>query len=191
VLSTFASAAAAAAYGSPAWAGYAGEGASLGLRTVKPKDAEKDDDLLATQEVKKALNNLKSYRTSAKALKAKFDADKNLAFIRDIRKDLDVGNIRDDLNTVTTIFEDEAQKTIDRIDRAIIYDVTELENSSRQKASVPERTPKMVANVNQWFVRLDKDFGELFAYFADKDFRTEAPTTKAPITQPPPPQPTE
>ena len=53
VLSTFASAAA-ATYSSPAWAGYAGEGASLGLKTVKPKDAEKDDELLATKEVKKA-----------------------------------------------------------------------------------------------------------------------------------------
>lgn len=189
VLSTFASAAA-ATYSSPAWAGYAGEGASLGLRKTKPEDAEKDDELLATKEVKKALYNLKNYRTAAKALKAKFDKDNNLALIPIIRKEFDAGDVRDNLNVVTTIFDDETQKTIDRIDRAIIYDLNELENSSRQKASLPERTPKMVTNVNNWFAKLDLDLGELFAYFSDKDFKTVPPTTtRAPTTTPPPPPP--
>lgn len=190
VLSTFASAAA-ATYSTPAWAGYAGEGASLGLKTVKPKDAEKDDELLATKEVKKALYNLQNYRTAATRLKAKFDADNNLALIPIIRKEFDAGNVRDELNMVTTIFDDDAQKTIDRIDRAIIYDLNELENASRQKASVPERTPKMITNVNLWFAKLDKDFGELFAYFSDKDFRTVPPTTTRAPTTTPPPQPNE
>ena len=51
----------------PAWAGYV---TSLGIVTTKPKDAEKDDDLLATKEVQSGLANIKQYKQKAAALQA-------------------------------------------------------------------------------------------------------------------------
>ena len=49
----------------PAWAGYV---TSLGIVTTKPADAEKDADLLGSDQVKKALSNLKSYKQKAAGL---------------------------------------------------------------------------------------------------------------------------
>merc|ERR1712070_1298271 len=113
---------AAAASASPAWAGYI---TNLGIEPTKPADAEKDDDLLATKEVQNAIESIKTYRTSASALKAKFDGDTNLVLIPLIRKDFDFSKLRDDLN--------------------------ELESAARIKKGETERTPKKIANVNKWF----------------------------------------
>lgn len=113
VLSTLASAAAAAS-ASPAWAGYI---TNLGIEPTKPADAEKDDELFATKEVQAALTSLKNYRTSATALKAKFDADQNLTLIPLIRKDFDFSKLRDDLNLATAVFDETTQQTTDRIER--------------------------------------------------------------------------
>merc|ERR1712070_13419 len=153
---------AAAASASPAWAGYI---TNLGIEPTKPADAEKDDDLLATKEVQNAIESIKTYRTSASALKAKFDGDTNLVLIPLIRKDFDFSKLRDDLNLATAVFDETTQQTTDRIQRSILYDLTELENASRIKKGETERTAKKIANVNKWFDKLDKDFGELLAYF--------------------------
>merc|ERR1711908_32625 len=114
-------------------------------------DAEKDDELLATKEVQKSLESLKTYRTSAAALKTKFDADNNLALIPLIRKDFDFSKLRDDLNLATAVFDETTQQTTDRIQRSILYDLTELESAARIKKGETERTPKKIANVNKWF----------------------------------------
>mmetsp|Transcript_25094 Transcript_25094/g.41557 ORF Transcript_25094/g.41557 Transcript_25094/m.41557 type:complete len:205 (+) Transcript_25094:30-644(+) len=161
VLSGFASALAGTS-AAPAWAGYV---YSLGIETTKPTDAEKDDDLLSSNEVQKGLENIKSYRKAVAMLKAQFDADQNLQLIPLIRKQFDFSKLRDDLNVVTTVFDDTTQLTTDRVTRAILYDLTELENASRVKKGDADRTPKKVANVNKWFGKLDNDFGVLLTYF--------------------------
>merc|ERR1712032_611940 len=66
---------------------------------------------------------------------------------------------------MTTVFDDTTQESTDKISRAIIYDLTELESASRLKKGDTERTPKKIANVNKWFVKLDKDFTSLLAYY--------------------------
>ena len=55
----------------PAFAGWAGESVSLGVKTTSPKDADRDDDLLATKEVQAGLSNLKAYKQTASALKVR------------------------------------------------------------------------------------------------------------------------
>ena len=47
-----------------------------------------------------------------------FKKDQNMALIPSIRKEFDFGKIRDDLNVVATIFDDQTQLTIDRNTRA-------------------------------------------------------------------------
>ena len=150
----------------PAFAGWAGESVSLGVKTTSPKDADRDDDLLATKEVQAGLSNLKAYKQTAAALKGTFAKDSNMQLIPVIRKEFDFSKLRDDLNIVATIFDDQTQLTTDRASRAILYDLTELENAARFKKGESERTAKKVENVNKWFGKLDKDLTDFLAYFA-------------------------
>jgi hypothetical protein len=152
----------AASCAAPAWAGYV---TNLGIETTKPKDADVDDELLASKEVQAGLTAIASYRAAASALKLKFDADGSMPLIPVIRQEFDFSKLRDALNIVTTVFDDTTQETTDRVARSILYDLTELENASRLKKGETDRTPKKIANVNKWFGKLDKDFGELQAYF--------------------------
>ena len=74
-------------------------------------------------------------------LKASFESDTNMVLIPSIRKSFDFSKLRDDLNTVATVFDDQTQQTTDRLARAILYDLTELENAARlKKGEDPTRT---------------------------------------------------
>lgn len=147
----------------PVNAGYV---TSLGIETTSPKDAEKDDELLASKEVQKSIEGIKGYKLAAAELSQKFAADTNMPLIPSIRKEFDFSQVRDNLNVATTIFDDQSQLTIDRISRSILYDLTELENSSRLKKGEDTRTEKKIANVNKWFVKLDTDLSTFLTYFA-------------------------
>ena len=147
----------------PAMAGYV---TSLGIETTKPKDADIDEDILKSSPVQDGLKNLKGYKSAAQNLRSSFVKDNNMQLIPSIRKEFDFSKLRDDLNTVTTVFDDQTQQTTDRLARAILYDLTELENASRfKKGEEQTRTPKKIANVDKWFVKLDTDFGEFLSYF--------------------------
>jgi len=147
----------------PAFAGYV---TSLGIEPTKPTDADRDDEVLATKAVQDGLKNLRSYKASASSLKATFDKDTTIQLIPSIRKDFDFSQLRTDLNTVATVFDDTTQLTTDRLARAILYDLTELENASRlKKGEDAARTPKKIANVQKWFAKLDSDFDAFLAYF--------------------------
>jgi hypothetical protein len=166
----------------PASAGYV---TSLGIETTKPKDAELDDDLLKTKKVQDSVKALMTYKSAALELKAQFLKNTNMELIPIIRKAFDFGNVRNDINIATTVFDDTTQLTIDRINRNILYDITELENASRfKKGEEQVRTPKKIANVEKWFGKLDTDLGGFLAYFPVK-----LPEVYVPPPPPPPPAP--
>jgi hypothetical protein len=148
---------------SPVQAGYV---TSLGIVTTSPSDAEVDDELLGTKAVKESIANLKGYKNAALSLDAQFAKNKDVPLIPTIRKYFDFSKLREYLNVVTTVFDDSTQPTIDRLSRAILYDLTELENASRfKKGEEQVRTAKKVENVDKWFKKLDGDFATLLAYF--------------------------
>jgi hypothetical protein len=147
----------------PAFAGYV---TSLGIETTKPSDADVDSELLASKPVQDGLGRLKACKDAAASLKAQFAKDANMNLIPSIRKEFDFSKLRDDLNTVSTVFDDQTQLTTDRLSRSILYDLTELENASRlKKGEDANRTPKKIANVDKWFVKLDGDFASFISYF--------------------------
>ena len=147
----------------PATAGYV---TSLGIETTKPKDADVDDELLKSKPVQDGLESLKAAKSAAATLKGQFASDNNMNLIPSIRKEFDFSKLRTDLNVVSTVFDDQTQLTTDRISRSILYDLTELENASRlKKGEDPTRTPKKIANVDKWFVKLDTDFAQFLSYF--------------------------
>ena len=149
--------------GRPVSAGYV---TSLGIETTKPADADRDDELLASKAVQDTIANIKGYKVSAATLKSLFSKDGNMPLIPVIRKEFDFSKVRNDLNVATTVFDDTTQATTDRLTRAILYDLTELENAARFKKGESERTEKKIANVNKWFGKLDTDFDLFLAYFA-------------------------
>ncbi|EOD37725.1 hypothetical protein EMIHUDRAFT_460492 [Emiliania huxleyi CCMP1516] len=120
-----------------------------GIEKTKPADAELDDELLASKSVRDGIAALKQYRKSAISLQDQFAKDGNMNLIPVIRKEFDFSKLRDDLNVVTTVFDDQTQLTTDQRTRSIIYDLTELENAARLKKGDPERTPKKIANVQK------------------------------------------
>ena len=95
------------------------------------------------------------YKNAAKTLKGAFEKDTGMQLIPTIRKEFDFSKLRDDLNVVTTVFDDDTQLTTDRLGRAILYDLTELENASRLKKEETGRTEKKIASVSKWFDKLD------------------------------------
>jgi len=150
-------------YALPVHAGYV---TSLGIETTKPKDAERDDELLASTEVQKSLEGIRGYKAAASALKSTFAGDTNMPLIPTIRKEFDFSKVREDLNIAATVFDDQTQLTTDRIARSILYDLTELEGASRLKKGETSRTEKKVANVDKWFAKLDSDLAGFLSYFA-------------------------
>lgn len=143
----------------------AGYVTSLGIETTKPADADVDDELLGSGKVQDALKALRGCKAAALALKGSFTADTNMQLIPVIRKEFDFSVVRDSLNVASTVFDDTTQATVDRIARSILYDLTELEAASRFKKGDPERTPKKVAGVDKWFVKLDADFTTFLSYY--------------------------
>lgn len=169
----------------PASAGFV---TSLGLEVTKPSDADIDDDLLKSRPVQKSLENLRTYKKNAAALKQQLAKTPDMELIPTIRKQFDFAAIRDDLNVATTVFDDQTQLTIDRLSRGILYDLTELENSARFKKGAEQiRTPKKIDSVNQWFTKFDSDTANFLTYFGK--YGVSAPPTPAP-TPPPTPAPT-
>jgi len=146
----------------PAFAGYV---TSLGIEPTKPSDADTDEELLASKAVQDGLTNIKSYKSTAAKLKVTFEQDTTANLIPTIRKEFDFSALRNDLNVVTTVFDDTTQLTTDRLARSILYDLTELENASRLKKEETSRTPKKIANVQKWFDKLDTDFATFLKYF--------------------------
>ena len=126
----------------PVFAGYV---TNLGLATTAPKDADIDQDLLSSRSVQASLRNMIKYKNAAKTLKGAFEKDTGMQLIPTIRKEFDFSKLRDDLNVVTTVFDDDTQLTTDRLGRAILYDLTELENASRLKKEETSRTEKKIA----------------------------------------------
>jgi len=80
-----------------------------------------------------------------------------------IRKNFDFSKLRTDLNTLNSAFDEETQRGTDRLIRAILQDVTELELANKQKAGVERssrRVDTMVAKLN----KLEKAFTEYLAF---------------------------
>jgi hypothetical protein len=172
-------------------AGLLGMGVSSGatpafagrITKAKPQDAEIDDDLIKSGKVQGSLKKIKGYKAATASLKSQFDSNTNLNLIPTIRKDLDVSELRNDLNNVGTAFDDETQQTTDRILRAILYDVTELENvATPKKGAEINRSAKRIKAINQWFSKIDNDLTDFLSYVPQSAQNYVPPTTTSPPT---------
>ena len=127
----------------PAMAGYV---TSLGIETTKPKDADIDEDILKSSPVQDGLKNLKGYKSAAQNLRSSFVKDNNMQLIPSIRKEFDFSKLRDDLNTVTTVFDDQTQQTTDRLGAPSCTTLRARERLALQEGRGADAHAQKVAN---------------------------------------------
>ncbi|GAB0495273.1 hypothetical protein MMPV_006572 [Pyropia vietnamensis] len=130
---------------------------------IQPGDIAKDVEALSSESVKGAIKKLAGYRDAAAALRQDFKADPQLAVGTKARALFTISDLRNVLNEVDSVFDEESQKETDRVVRRIIQDVEELETSAAVRPGTP-RTPKKIDRVERWFEKLDSDFERLLSF---------------------------
>ena len=78
-------------------------------------------------------------------------------------KSLDFSSLRDTLNVLNTALDEDSQKGTDRLIRAIMQDITELEIANTQKDGIP-RSPRRLEIMQGKLSKLDKAFSDYLAF---------------------------
>lgn len=141
---------------------YGGFGAGS-PEVVDPKDAIVDDDILKSDSVQKGIANVRGYKQSVVDMKATLASDNQADIGAKIRKDLDFSGLRTDLNAINAALDEDTQRGTDRIVRAILQDITELEVTQKQKPGVP-RSETRLGNVCKKLDKLEKSFDDYLAF---------------------------
>ncbi|KAL7472945.1 hypothetical protein ACHAXS_013325 [Conticribra weissflogii] len=143
---------------------YGGFGAGS-PEVIDPKDAIIDEEILKSSSVQKGIAAVRGYKQSVADMKATLSADTQADIGPKIRKDFDFSVVRSDLNAINDALDEDTQRGTDRIVRAILQDITELEIAQKQKPGVP-RSETRLKNVCGKLDKLEKAFGDYLA-FAD------------------------
>jgi len=130
---------------------------------VDPKDAIVDADALRSDSVQKGLAAVRGYKQSVVDMRKSLVADNQADIGPKIRKDFDFSVIRTDLNAINAALDEDTQRGTDRIVRAILQDITELEVTQKQKPGVP-RSETRLNNVCRKLEKLEKSFDDYLAF---------------------------
>ena len=141
---------------------YGGFGAGS-PEVIDPKDAIVDEDILKSDSVQKGIAAVRGYKQSVVDMKATLASDSQADIGPKIRKDFDFSVVRTDLNAINAALDEDTQRGTDRIVRAILQDITELEVSQKQKPGVA-RSETRLSNVNKKLDKLEKSFDDYLAF---------------------------
>ena len=130
---------------------------------IDPKDAIVDTDILKSDSVQKGLAAVRKYKQSVVDMKTALSADDQADIGPKIRKDFDFSVIRTDLNAINAALDEDTQRGTDRIVRAILQDITELEVTQKQKPGVA-RSETRLNNVCRKLEKLEKSFDDYLAF---------------------------
>lgn len=130
---------------------------------LDPKDAEIDQDVLKSDAVQSALKKVQGYQSTVRSMKDALATDPQVNVGSTIIKELDFAKLRESLYVVDTAFEEDTQRGTDRLIRAIMQDITELEIANQQKSGIP-RSPRRVETMNNKLAKLDQAFTEFLAF---------------------------
>ncbi len=130
---------------------------------LDPKTAIVDDEILASEAVQKAVAAVKNYKGAVQEMSARLKKDDQADIGATIRKDFDFVQLRTDLNTLNTAFDEDTQRGTDRLVRLILQDITELETANRQKEGVA-RSEKRLSIMFGKLDKLDKAFSDYLAF---------------------------
>jgi len=141
---------------------YGGFGAGS-PEVVDPKDAIVDEDILKSDAVQKGIAGVRGYKQSVVDMKSTLAGDAQADIGPQIRKELDFSSLRTDLNAINSALDEDTQRGTDRIVRAILQDITELEVTQKQKAGVP-RSETRLNNVCRKLEKLESSFNDYLAF---------------------------
>ncbi|KAL9191086.1 hypothetical protein ACHAXT_000792 [Thalassiosira profunda] len=141
---------------------YGGFGAGS-PEVIDPKDAIVDEDILKSDSVQKGIAAVRGYKQSVVDMKQTLASDGQADIGPKIRKDFDFSVIRSDLNAINAALDEDTQRGTDRIVRAILQDITELEVTQKQKAGVA-RSETRLGNVTKKLDKLEKSFDDYLAF---------------------------
>lgn len=130
---------------------------------LDPSTAVVDEEILASEPVQKAFAAVKNYKKTIDDIKTVLDGNKQADVGPIIRKELDFVQLRADLNTLNSAFDEETQRGTDRLVRLIMQDVTELETANKQKPGV-ERSEKRLNIMYGKLEKLSKAFADYLAF---------------------------
>lgn len=130
---------------------------------LDPKTAIVDDEILASAPVQKAFAAVKVYKDSVINMKAALNGDGQADIGPAIRKELDFVQLRVDLNTLNSAFDEDTQRGTDRLVRLIMQDVTELETANKQKPGI-SRSEKRLNIMYGKLDKLIKSFSDYLAF---------------------------
>ena len=130
---------------------------------LDPSTAIIDDEILASQPVQNAFAKVKSYKQTVDSIKATLESDKQADVGPVIRKELDFVQLRTDLNTLNSAFDEDTQRGTDRLVRLIMQDITELETANKQKEGV-KRSEKRLSIMMGKLDKLSTAFSDYLAF---------------------------
>ena len=130
---------------------------------MDPTLAEIDEEILKSGAVQDAVRKIQRYQNVVQQMKkgVEKDAQANLAFV--IKQELDASDVRTNLYTFNTCFEEDTQRGTDRLIRGVIQDIVELDAANKQKEGVLRSDIRLEA-VNRKLDKLEKAFGDLLAF---------------------------
>lgn len=146
--------------GSAAKYGSFGAGSPL---AIDGKDADVDEEILASAPVQKAIDQVKGYQSTVREMQSVLQGDAQANVKPYIVKSLDFSSLRDTLNVLNTALDEDSQKGTDRLIRAIMQDITELEIANTQKDGIP-RSPRRLEIMQGKLSKLDKAFSDYLAF---------------------------
>ncbi|KAJ8906521.1 hypothetical protein NDN08_003014 [Rhodosorus marinus] len=126
---------------------------------LQPGDLELDQDILKSSAVQSKLKNLRALRERVQKLQADFKADGQLDIVSRANGLVEISVLREDLNVVNTVFDEDTQIKTDRVVRAIIEDIFELKGVGALKPGQvrsPKKIEKTEGRLNKMAADLDK-----------------------------------
>lgn len=135
-----------------------------GMETVKAKDAVRDAAAADSGDVRRAVKELNDMSVATLRIKSAVDADPNFDVIKCVRNDLNVGAVRSTFNALNAVYDEDTQKSTDRLQRGILQDLFEVEANAKMTPGT-DRSPKKLAATKEKLDKLEQAFVKLDAFY--------------------------
>ena len=130
---------------------------------LDPKTAILNDETKTSDEAKAGLASLNQFRATVKGLRDDLSKDSQVELNQRIKKELAVYKVRDGLNKFNVAFSEDTQRGTDRLIRAVLQDLTELDRETTLKPG-KARAETKVKTIEKRLKAAAEAFDELAAF---------------------------
>jgi len=148
---------------SPALAAKYGDIGRGSPEVLDPAAAEVDMDVLKSGPVQQALGQIKDYQSAVRTMQDALAKDSQANVHGVVVREFDFSKLRATLNTFNTAFDEDTQRGTDRLIRAIMQDITELDVANTQKEGI-SRSERRLETMKRKLSKLDQAFSDLLAF---------------------------